>query len=367
MSGNREQTVVIADYDYGDVDIERAIIEAAGLRLIAAQCETEDEVIAAARDADAIIAQYATVGARAIDALTRCRVIARYGTGVDVVDVDAATRRGILVTNVPDDWCENEVADHAMALLLAVARKICVYDRATRAGSWQWQTGQPVHRLRGSVVGLLSSGSIAQAIAARASGFGLRVIAHDPYHPAEHIAAEGATPVSFDDVIERSDYLVVQVPLTKETHHLIGEDELLRMKPTAFLINAARGPIVSDEALHRALIEGWIAGAGLDDLEEEPAQAPQLEALQSAVRAAQRGHHPARRLLLAGGDPHRQGLRRPRGGAGAHRAAACLTGQLGRGLHVGAGVEPGSVRDDWLWFSLWTSVTGWKHPGWMME
>jgi D-3-phosphoglycerate dehydrogenase len=272
MSGNPEQTVVIADYDYGDVDIERAIIEAAGLRLIAAQCKTEDEVIAAARNADAIIAQYATVGARAIDALTRCRVIARYGTGVDIVDVDAATRRGILVTNVPNDWCENEVADHAMALLLAVGRKICVYDRATRAGRWRWQAGDPIHRLRGSVLGLLSFGSIAQAIAARAVGFGLRVIAHDPYHPAEHIAAKGATPVSFDDLIEQSDYLVIQAPLTKETHHLIGEEELLRMKPTAFLINTARGPIVSDEALYRALAEGWIAGAGLDDIEEEPAK-----------------------------------------------------------------------------------------------
>jgi D-3-phosphoglycerate dehydrogenase / 2-oxoglutarate reductase len=272
VTGQRPPTVVIADYDYGDVDIERAIIEEAGLRLVAAQCKTEDEVIDAARDADAIIAQYATVGARAIDALTRCRVIARYGTGVDIVDVDAATRRGILVTNVPNDWCENEVADHAMALLLAVARKITVYDRATRAGSWRWQDGEPVRRLRGSVLGLLSFGSIARAIAARAAGFGLRVIAHDPYHPAERIAAAGVAPVSFDELIEQSDYLVVQAPLTKETHHLIGEDELLRMKPTAFLINTARGPIVSDEALYRALSEGWIAGAGLDDLEEEPAK-----------------------------------------------------------------------------------------------
>ena len=110
------------------------------------------------------------------------------------------------------------------------------------------------------MLGLLSFGSIAQAIAARATGFGLRVIAHDPYHPADRIAAQGATPVSFDDLIEQSDYLVVQAPLTKETHHLIGEDEFLRMKPTAFLINTARGPIVSDEALYRALAEGWIAG-----------------------------------------------------------------------------------------------------------
>ena len=272
MSDNPEQTVVIADSDYGDVDIERPVIEAAGLRLIAAQCTTEDEVIDAARDADAIIAQYAPVGARAIDALTRCRVIARYGIGIDSIDVAAATRHGILVTNVPIDSCENEVADHALALLLAVARRICIYDRATRRGTWQWRIGRPIHRLRGRAVGLLSFGSIAQAIAARASGFGLRVLAYDPYLQAEDISAKGATPVSFDELIEQADYLVVQAPLTKETHHLIGEEELRRMKPTSFLINTARGPIVSDAALYRALSEGWIAGAGLDDIEEEPAK-----------------------------------------------------------------------------------------------
>lgn len=129
----RQKTVVITDYDYGEVDLERAVIEAAGLRMTAAQCKTQDDVIAAARDADGIIAQYATVGAKAIGALRRCEVIARYGTGTDIVDVDAATRHGILVTNVPNDWCENEVADHAMALLLAAARKICRYDQATQA------------------------------------------------------------------------------------------------------------------------------------------------------------------------------------------------------------------------------------------
>ena len=182
------------------MEIERPIIEGAGLRLIAAQCTTEDEVIDAARDADAIIAQHAPVGAKAIAALTRCRVIARSGTGVDVVDADAATRHGILVTNVPEDWCENEVADHALALLLAVARKICLYDRATRRGTWQRRTGHRIHRLRGSTAGLLSIGSIAQAIAVRASGFGLRVIAYDPYRPAADIAVKGATPVSFDEL-----------------------------------------------------------------------------------------------------------------------------------------------------------------------
>jgi D-3-phosphoglycerate dehydrogenase / 2-oxoglutarate reductase len=272
MTNTTQQTVVIADYDYGDVDIERVIIEDAGLRLVAAQCKTEDDVIEAARDADAIIAQYATVGARAIDAFTRCRVIARYGTGVDIVDVDAATRRGILVTNVPNDWCQNEVADHAMALLLAAARKVCIYDRATRAGTWQWQSGEPIHRMQGRALGLLSFGAIAQAIAARATAFGMRVMAHDPYMAAEDVTAHGATPVSFGELIEQSDYLVIQAPLTEETHHLIGEAELRRMKPTLILVNTARGPIVNDAALHRALKEGWIAGAGLDDIEEEPAK-----------------------------------------------------------------------------------------------
>jgi len=266
------ETVVIADYDYGDVDIERAIVEAAGLRLEAAHCKTEDDVIGAARDSDAIIAQYATVGARAIGELTRCQVIARYGTGVDIVDVDAATRRGILVTNVPSDWCKNEVADHAMALLLTTARKICIYNQATRAGAWQWQSGQPIHRLAGRHLGLLSFGSIAQAIAARAIAFGMRIIVHDPYMSTADIESHGATAVSFGQLLENSDFLVIQAPLTKQTHHLIGAEELRRMKPSAILVNTARGPIVSDRALYQGLKRRRIAGAGLDDIEEEPAK-----------------------------------------------------------------------------------------------
>src|SRR5262249_5459942 len=152
--------VVIADYDFGDADIERAIIEGAGFELIPAQSKSEDDVIAAARDADGVITQYAPVGARAIDAFTRCRVIARYGTGVDIGDVDAATRHGIQVTNAPNDWCSDEVADHAVTLWLAAARKIVPYATATRRGEWHWQTGQPIGRLRGRVFGLLSFGAI---------------------------------------------------------------------------------------------------------------------------------------------------------------------------------------------------------------
>jgi D-3-phosphoglycerate dehydrogenase len=272
MPDGEKQLVVIADYDYGDVDIERAIIEGARLELIAAQCKTEDDVIAVAGDANAVIAQYAPVGAKAIDSLKRCQVIARYGTGVDIVDVEAATRRGILVTNVPNEWCRDEVADHAMALVLAEARKLRAYDRETRAGMWRWQSGQPIHRLRGSVLGLLSFGAIAQAIAARAAGFGMVVIASDPYVDADVLEAQGVKPVSFDQLVERSDFLVIQAPLTPATHHLFNEARLRAMKRGAVLINTARGPIVEDAALYRALKEGWIAGAGLDDIEEEPAK-----------------------------------------------------------------------------------------------
>jgi D-3-phosphoglycerate dehydrogenase len=217
------ETVVIADYDYGNVDIERAIVERAGFELVAAQCKTEDKVIEVAHAAAAVVAQYVTISACVIAALRECRVIARYGTGVDIVDVDAATRHNVLVTNVPSDWCEDEVADHAMALLLAVARKIVVYDRATRADAWQWQSGAPIHRLRGSVFGLLSFGAIARAIAARAAGFGMRITAHDPFVPADEIAAAGVEAVSFDELITESDCLVIQAPLTAETHHLLDE------------------------------------------------------------------------------------------------------------------------------------------------
>jgi D-3-phosphoglycerate dehydrogenase len=269
---NSKQTILIADYDFGDVNTEREIIEGAGFQLVAAQCKSEDEVIEKGRDADGILAQYATIGARAINAFTRCRVIARYGTGVDIVDVDAATKRGIQVTNVPNDWCTAEVADHAVALWLNATRKICEYDRAARSNEWRWQTGQPIWRPRGRVFGLLSFGSIAQAIADRVRPFGVDIWAHDPFIDEHEMRWKIVRPVSFDELLEGSDYLVIQAPLTPQTHHLFNRDTLQRMKKTAILINTARGPIVEDAALHQALTEGWIAGAAVDDIEEEPAK-----------------------------------------------------------------------------------------------
>src|SRR5262249_6959611 len=160
-------------------------IEDAGFEIIPAQCKSEDEVIAAGRDVDGVLCQYAPVKARAIAAFTRCKVIARYGTGVGIVDVAAATRQGLPVAHTPREWCADEVADHAVTLWLAAARKICQYNQATRAGEWRWQTGQPIGRLRGRVFGLLSFGSIAQSIASKVKAFGVHVWAHDPFKDEE--------------------------------------------------------------------------------------------------------------------------------------------------------------------------------------
>ncbi len=265
-------TVLIADYDFGDVDIERGIIEGAGFTLLPAQCKSEEEVIARGRDADGVITQYARVGEKAIESFSRCRVIARYGTGVDIVDVAAATRRGIQVTNAPNEWCADEVADHAVALWLAATRKICHYDRETRNGIWKWQSGAPIGRLRGRVFGLLSFGSIARSIADKVRAFGVELWAHDPFLPEDQVRALGVRPVSFDELVEGSDYLIIQSPLTDETRGLFNEELLRRMKRSAILVNTARGPIVPDGALYHALSEGWIAGAAVDDIEEEPAK-----------------------------------------------------------------------------------------------
>jgi D-3-phosphoglycerate dehydrogenase len=263
--------VVISDYDFGDVEVEQRILEPAGISIVALQAKSEEELIPEARNCDAVINQYARVGAKTIAAMERCKVIARYGVGVDIVDVEAATARNILVTNVRD-YCTEEVADHAMALLLTLARKLPQYNRSSHAGIWHWQAGLPIHRMQGRVMGIVSFGRIGRAIAARGSAFGLRIIAYDPYVDDASLAAHGAERVDRDTVIAEADYLMMQVPMTPETRHFLGESELRRMKRGAIIINTGRGPTIDNAALARALREGRIGAAGLDDLEEEPAK-----------------------------------------------------------------------------------------------
>ncbi|WP_058910941.1 C-terminal binding protein [Entomohabitans teleogrylli] len=269
MSGKFK--VVITDYDYGNLDVERAILEPIGAEVVGLQAKSEEELLHEARDCDAIMNQYARVGAKTIAAMERCQVIARYGVGVDIVDVDSATRRGILVTNVRD-YCTEEVADHAVSLWLALARNLKAYNQATHDGIWRWQSGAPVYRLRGQTMGIVSFGRIGQAIAQRARAFGVNVVVYDPFLPASVIAEHGGRKVEKDELLASSDVLMMQVPMTPETRHFLGEDELRRMKSRALIVNTGRGPTIDNQALYTALTEGWVAGAALDDPEEEPAK-----------------------------------------------------------------------------------------------
>jgi D-3-phosphoglycerate dehydrogenase / 2-oxoglutarate reductase len=262
---------VITDFDYGDVAIERGILEPAGVEVIALQAKSEDDLLAAAGDCDAMMNQYARVGAKTIIAMTRCKVIARFGVGVDIVDVEAATKRGIVVTNVRD-YCTEEVADHAIALWLTLARKLPQYDRATHQGIWRWQSGSPISRIRRQVMGIVSFGKIGQAIARRAEAFGVELIVYDPYQQEAVIAAFGAKKVNKEELLSRSNIIMMQVPMTPETRHFLSGKEFAAMQQGVFIVNTGRGPTIDNGALYRALRSGTVAGAGLDDTEEEPAK-----------------------------------------------------------------------------------------------
>ncbi|WP_299640050.1 C-terminal binding protein [uncultured Ruegeria sp.] len=263
--------VVITDYDFGDVSVEKEILEAAGAEVIALQAKRQEDLFDVAPHCAAMMNQYARIGKETITRMQKCEVIARYGVGVDIVDVGTATDKGILVTNV-QNYCTEEVADHAIALWLTLARKLPDYDRATHAGVWKWQSGQPVYRLRGRTMGVVSLGKIGQAIVARAQSFGVTVIAYDPFLPREVAAKLGVELVSKPELLARSDYVLMQAPMTPDTHHFLSDAEFSVMKPGAILVNTGRGPTVDNKALFRALTEGRLAAAGLDDPEEEPAK-----------------------------------------------------------------------------------------------
>lgn len=263
--------VVITDFDYGDVKVETEILEAVGAEVIALQAKSEADLFDVAPDCAAMINQYARVGDAVISRMQKCELIARYGVGVDIVDVEAASSRNILVTNV-QNYCTEEVADHAVALWLTLARRIFDYNCATHNGIWQWQSGQPIHRLRGRTMGVVSFGQIGQAIADRVHAFGVKVIAYDPFLSASFAAERGAELVSKEELLAQSDYVLMQAPMTPETRHFLSDAEFASMKEGAILVNTGRGPTVDNKALYRALTEGHLAGAGLDDPEEEPAK-----------------------------------------------------------------------------------------------
>ena len=252
-------------------DLEMEALAAIGAEIVEIPSGTEEEFAKAARDCDAIYAKGRRITKTMIDGLERCKVISLGSVGVDSVDVAAATAKGIPVTNVPDTFIE-EVADHAMMLILATFRRLVVQDRLVREN--RWKEGRPmllkIPRLMGLTLGFIAFGHVARQVALRARPFGVRMLAYDPFVEELVMSPYGVEPASLGDVLKQSDIVSMHAPATPEAHHLMREEHFRLMKPTALFINTGRGPTVDESALVKALQEGWIAGAGLDVLEQEP-------------------------------------------------------------------------------------------------
>jgi len=261
--------VAVADSVFPNLDLARAVVSRAGAELRLAPQPTPEAIVATAKEADALLVTYAKINADMIGQMKRCRIISRFGIGVDNVDIDAATRRGIVVTKVPD-YCIDEVSDHAMALLLSLVRKIPFSSARAHAGRWEMPAVAPIHRLRGTVLGLVGFGRIPQLVAPKAKAFGLRVVASDPFVPQAVMDQAGVGKVEFADLLKISDYISIHSPLLPETHHLFSTEVFRQMKPGALLVNTSRGPVVDEVALAAALDAKQIAGAALDVLEQEP-------------------------------------------------------------------------------------------------
>lgn len=260
MSGPR---VLVTDYTWDSLDREREVLAALDAELVVARTGEEPELTTLAADADAILTCFARVTEDVVRAAPRLKVIGRYGIGVDNIAVPEATRRGIPVTNVPA-YCLDEVAEHVLALIFCLVRGIHVYDRALREGDWSLATGQPVRRIAGRTLGVIGFGHIGRTVAERAHALRMHVVVHDPHTAADAVRATGAEPVSLDELAARADFVTLHVPSTRATDSMIDAGFLARMRPDAYLINAARGAIVDQPALAAALREHRIAGAGLD-------------------------------------------------------------------------------------------------------
>lgn len=260
---------LITDFQFPDIETERRIIETAGGALAAFQCKTERDVIAAAGEADALLVQWAPITRAVIDHLTNCKVIVRYGIGLDNIDLDAARDRGVTVRNIPD-YCIAEVADHTFSLALALARQLPQIDRRVREGNWSIVPPRPMPAFRESTFATIGYGRIARAVLDRARGFGFQLAACDPYLSRDFEFPPDVRRVDFEDALRLADILSLNVPLTGDTRHMIAPGTLAMMKPTSLLINTARGALIDTVALADALDRRVIAGAGLDVFEAEP-------------------------------------------------------------------------------------------------
>jgi D-3-phosphoglycerate dehydrogenase len=267
--------VIVSDSVFPNLDPARQVLSSIGAELRMSDGPTPEAIVAAATSSDALLVTYAKITADMIQKMPKCRVISRFGIGVDNVDIQAATTAGIVVTKVPD-YCIDEVSDHAMALLLAIVRKIPSSSARTHGGRWEMKAVVPIHRLRDSVLGLAGFGRIPQLVAPKAKAFGMKVIAFDPFVPDDVFKRAGVDRVDLPQLLATSDYISIHTPLTPETQRLFNRDTFAKMKRGAYVVNTARGPIIDEAALAEALDSGQIAGAALDVMTQEPPPASPL-------------------------------------------------------------------------------------------
>jgi D-3-phosphoglycerate dehydrogenase len=261
--------VLITDTAWPNLDIERAILNEVGAEIVVAPTGSAAEITDLAADVDAILTCWKQVPIDALEAATRCRIVSRYGIGLDNIPVGRATKLGIVVTNVPD-FCLDEVAEHTLALLMACARRIVPLAEATRQGVWSQSSARGMARVRGQVLGLVGYGNIGRTVAERARAFGLQIIAYTPRLAPDALGTWGRATNNLADVLQVADYVSLHLPLTAASRGLINSEALAAMKPTAYLINTSRGAIVDEGALLAALENGQIAGAALDVMSSEP-------------------------------------------------------------------------------------------------
>lgn len=261
--------IAVTDSVFPSLDPAMAALKRIDPELRMAKSSSPDDILAVAREADGVLVTYAKLSGDLLRQLKRCKVIGRFGLGVDNIDIPVATECGITVTYVPD-YCMHEVSDHAMALLLALARKIPFSDRLVQAGRWEMPAVVPIRRLAGRTLGLVGFGNIPRALAPKAKAFGLRVVTHDPYVSREVLAAAGVEGLSFDELLATSDYVSIHAPLLPATRGLFNAQVFAKMKKGALLVNTARGPLIDEAALVAALDAGQVGGAALDVVTTEP-------------------------------------------------------------------------------------------------
>jgi D-3-phosphoglycerate dehydrogenase len=261
--------VVITDYQYENVDNERKIVEEAGFALEVYNSKEKSDVISAVREADAVIVQYADIDEEVISHMEKCKVIIKYGIGFNNIDTKAASKKSIYVCNVPD-YGIDEVANHAIAMIMALAKKLITIDGALKKGDWSYDSIIPLYRMAGSTLGLVGLGRIPMSVAKKMKGFDMEILAYDPFVDKKLAEENGVKLVDFDTLCTKSDFISVHCPLNDDTLHLFNKDVFDKMKETAYLINTARGPVINEADLIEALKAKKIAGAGLDVFEVEP-------------------------------------------------------------------------------------------------